>query len=95
MEETLQSWERIPDPTKGLKIVIEPSEGYQGGELVFSGPVHETISMLVTNVLMVTGALRRLVSSGKEKAERTIEVVSWEKDTRELTVKLKVPPSAF
>jgi hypothetical protein len=75
----------IPDPTKDLIVVVEASEGFQGGRSSFDMPF-EPIASYVVQVVMWNSEIDTVLHESGQDAP--FDIVDWNPGTRELRVRL-------
>ena len=87
--EMLWAGGRVPDPSKKVKIIIEPRDGFEGAECGFDVPC-EPICALVANTLMMSSRAplgMMVISDGKTSSMPEFDITGWDRKKRELRVK--------
>lgn len=75
----------IPDPSKNLTVIIEPSEGFMGGQVTFDVPFEPIVSY-VGQTVMAHSNVRYIIHKSNQPAP--FDIISWNPSKCELRVRL-------
>lgn len=83
---------QVPDTTKPVTIIVEPSDDFCGGQMTFHQPF-ESIPVLVAHVKLFYSPLlsyrSAVICNDPKSTSRQITVTNWIPKTRVLNVKIE------